>query len=312
MKKNVFLKVAAAMLVLCLASTCAIGTTFAKYTTADSASDTARVAKWGITVAVSGTLFGKDYAAATAGTDVANRITAATSQSVATASVAGVRDKNIVAPGTMNDTGFQVKITGTPEVQYKATAGLNSVTIEDIFLATGEWGVMVPVYGVNDATDISGYYTVSGTTYTLNGATAYDSAKTYYALHDYVNVTADYYPIAWTVTEIGTAPAITETHLVNADGTDGIAAKIADNLAAVAGNANDGINFGYTLTWEWEFSVDAATDAKDTILGNLMAADTTNKVVKKTGATYTSALTDGTDYNLEIAFGLNVTVDQVN
>ena len=303
MKKNVFLKLASALLVLCLASTCAIGTTFAKYTTADRASDTARVAKWGITVAASGTLFGTDYAATSADTIVK------TSQNVSSSD----SDK-IVAPGTKNDVGFQVKITGDPEVAYEVTAGLNSVTIEDIFLAAGEWGVMVPVYGVNEATDISGYYTLTGTTYTLNGATAYSSTATYYALHDYVNVTAVYYPISWTVSKIGTAPAITtEKHLVNADGTDGIAAKIAHNLAALAGNADDAaIEYGYTLTWEWKFEVDAATNAKDTILGNLMAADATNKVVKKSGDTYTSALTDGDDYNLNIAFGLDVTVSQVD
>ena len=98
MKKNVFLKIAAAMLVLCLASTCAIGTTFAKYTTADSAADTARVAKWGITVAVSGTLFGTDYAATTN-----DSIAAATQQSVSSLDAA-----NVVAPGTKNFTGFQV------------------------------------------------------------------------------------------------------------------------------------------------------------------------------------------------------------
>ena len=302
MKKNVFLKIASVMLVLCLASTCAIGTTFAKYTTADSASDTARVARWGITVAVSGTLFGTDYAATTADT-----IVAATSQSVSSSDTA-----NIVAPGTKNETGFQVKLSGTPEVQYDVTAGLNGVTIEDIFLAKGEWGVMVPVYGVNAATDISGYYTLSGTTYTLNGATAYDSAKTYYALHDYVNVAADYYPISWNVAKDGADATYTVTDARN---LTTIATDLTDAIDAIAGVANNELAATYTLTWNWAFdnTVNAySNNGADTILGNLMAADTTNKVVKKDGANYTSALTNGTDYNLEIAFGLTVTVDQVN
>mgnify|MGYP002508629535 CR=1 FL=1 len=51
----------AMLLVLVLMTSCFVGGTFAKYTTADSASDTARVAKWGITVSTSGTLFGKFY-----------------------------------------------------------------------------------------------------------------------------------------------------------------------------------------------------------------------------------------------------------
>ncbi len=311
MKKNVFLKLASALLVLCLASTCAIGTTFAKYTTADRASDTARVAKWGITVAVSGTLFGKDYAANSTGAD-ADTITTATSQSVATATIAGNRDKNIVAPGTKNETGFQVKLSGTPEVAYEVTAGLNSVTIEDIFLTAGEWGVMVPVNGVNDATDISGYYTLSGTTYTLNGSTAYDSDATYYALHDYVNVTEDYYPISWNVAKSGDDATYTVTDARN---LVTIATALKDAIHALSGVANNALDATYKLTWNWAFdTTDNAysNDGADTILGNLMAADATNKVVKKSGTTYTSTLTDGTDYNLEIAFGLNVTVEQVD
>ena len=50
MKKNRFLKVACAMVILCLMTTCAVSTTFAKYTTGGSASDEARVAKWGVEV----------------------------------------------------------------------------------------------------------------------------------------------------------------------------------------------------------------------------------------------------------------------
>lgn len=302
MKKNVFLKLASALLVLCLASTCAIGTTFAKYTTADKASDTARVAKWGITVAVSGTLFGTDYAATTEDTIVA------TSQNVDSSNT-----DNIVAPGTKNDVGFQVKLSGTPEVQYEVTAGLNGVTIEDIFLSAGEWGVMVPVNGVNDATDISGYYTLSGTTYTLNGSTAYSSTATYYALHDAVTVgTGGYYPIAWTVAK-GGADATYE--VTGARNLVTIATALKDAINDLSGIANNALDATYKLTWNWAFdTTDNAysNDGADTILGNLMAADENNKVVKKSGDTYTSALTDGTDYNLNIAFGLDVTVNQVD
>ena len=46
--KNKFFKVASLMIMLCLISTCAIGTTFAKYVTGDTATDSARVAKWGV------------------------------------------------------------------------------------------------------------------------------------------------------------------------------------------------------------------------------------------------------------------------
>ena len=47
MKKNMMLRTASVLLIAVLMSTCAISGTFAKYTTAVSASDTARVAYWG-------------------------------------------------------------------------------------------------------------------------------------------------------------------------------------------------------------------------------------------------------------------------
>ncbi len=47
MKKNVMMRVASALLVAVLLTTCAISGTFAKYTTSATGSDSARVAKWG-------------------------------------------------------------------------------------------------------------------------------------------------------------------------------------------------------------------------------------------------------------------------
>lgn len=47
MKKNKMMRVASALLVAVLLTTCAISGTFAKYTTSTGSEDTARVAKWG-------------------------------------------------------------------------------------------------------------------------------------------------------------------------------------------------------------------------------------------------------------------------
>ena len=61
MKKNKFMRLASVMLMLCLITTCAISGTFAKYTTSATATDTARVAKWGVKVVVTGKeAFAKD------------------------------------------------------------------------------------------------------------------------------------------------------------------------------------------------------------------------------------------------------------
>ena len=72
MKKNVMMRVASVLLVAVLLTTCAISGTFAKYTTGDAGHDTARVAKWGVTITANGTTFAEAYndAADAAGTKV--------------------------------------------------------------------------------------------------------------------------------------------------------------------------------------------------------------------------------------------------
>jgi len=64
MKKNMMMRVASALLVAVLLSTCAISGTFAKYTTSDSDFESARVAKWGVTITleVDNTAFNTTYA----------------------------------------------------------------------------------------------------------------------------------------------------------------------------------------------------------------------------------------------------------
>ena len=47
MKKNKAMRMASALLVLTLLTTCVISSTFAKYTTSANGTDSARVAKWG-------------------------------------------------------------------------------------------------------------------------------------------------------------------------------------------------------------------------------------------------------------------------
>lgn len=300
MKKNVFLKIAAVMLVLCLASTCAIGTTFAKYTTGDRASDTARVAKWGITVAVSGTLFGSSYENKTNGNDI----------------MAGISDSveafngtdTIVAPGTENKTGFQVKITGDPEVEYAVDADLNGKTISDIWLAKGSYAVMVLEYGVNENTNLNGLYVLDGATY--KPATTYVAGTAYYAAHDVVEVTEEkYYPVDWYVTNTaGTKTAY--------DTLEAATTAMTTAFDAMDKTANVEINETYTLTWAWPFeegaddAAKALRNAKDTILGNLAANPAS--VVKLDGANYVALTGAGTEYSLTINFGFNVTVDQVD
>ena len=132
MKKNRMLKLASALLVLCLITTCAISTTFAKYVTSDDASDSAQVAKWGVTVTVNNV------------DDIVDTKDSATEGHILTATT-----YSMVAPGTTG-TLATVVIDGTPEVAFsvsaEATLTLTGWTVDstdycpiEIKVGNGDW-----------------------------------------------------------------------------------------------------------------------------------------------------------------------------
>ena len=120
MKKNVMMRVASAMLVLTLLTTCIISGTFAKYTTKGEFQDSARVAKWGVTININGdSTFANTYAATDENTTITNSVFANT---------------KVVAPGTANANGAAVTVSGTPEVAFRlsfALAATNDVFLKD-------------------------------------------------------------------------------------------------------------------------------------------------------------------------------------
>lgn len=118
MKKNRFLKTAGALLILCLLTTCVIGTTFAKYVTSGSTEDSARVAKWGVELelAANNELFENQYI----GTDDKVTVQAAT---------------DVVAPGTNEKTAAVFSISGTPEVAVRIT--IDFTVNDDVWLKAG-------------------------------------------------------------------------------------------------------------------------------------------------------------------------------
>ena len=311
MKNNKNLKVACGLLVLVLLTTCVIGTTLARYTTADSASDTARVAKWGIELAVGGTLFGTDYAENSA-TDAPDEMIASTSQSVSSSD-----GKSIVAPGTKNTTGFAFNLSGTPEVAYdvKVTVDYNE-SIESIYLVGGyTYGVMLPEYGVNETTDRSALY-VKNSDGTYSSATTFDAGTTYYRLHDALDLSTDYYPVVWTVKGAYRLAALDSS----TNDFAGLVDTISAAVDALEGAANEDSTASFVLTWAW--AIDGQDDAADTILGNLMAnngnvvarADgTLDFVTVEVDTVNNVATADGVIVaNLEVAFMFGASVTQVD
>ena len=123
MKTNTMMRVASVLLVAVLLSTCVISGTFAKYVTSDDATDSARVAKWGVTVVATGDeAFAEKYdnAADANGTKV----------------VSYVVGEDVLAPGT-NGTLGGIRITGQPEVMVniEVTAELTLTG----WSVTGDW-----------------------------------------------------------------------------------------------------------------------------------------------------------------------------
>lgn len=128
MKKNTMMRVASALLVAVLLSTCAISGTFAKYVTEGSATDSARVAKWGVKINTEGDGFFTNTYAKDSNTEIVNTV---------------VADVDVVAPGT-NDTGAALfSLTGTPEVavnvKIEITGANNAEKATDVVLAAGEY-----------------------------------------------------------------------------------------------------------------------------------------------------------------------------
>ena len=106
MNRNRLMKASAFLLVSTMATSCFVGSTFAKYVSEGKGEDSARVAKWGVKVEVEGdgfkTSYGKnDYLSNVEG----NTVISST-------------EEKVVAPGTKGTFGG-VKISGKPEVAVK-------------------------------------------------------------------------------------------------------------------------------------------------------------------------------------------------
>lgn len=134
MKKNIAMRVAAILFILTMISTCAFSTTFAKYVTSDEATDTARVAKWGVEVNLAGfEMYDTNYDGTV---------------------ISSTTDK-LVAPGTGSELAG-ISITGKPEVKvevkYEATLVLDE---EEWKIGSDEYcpiifTVNTETYGTND------------------------------------------------------------------------------------------------------------------------------------------------------------------
>lgn len=285
MKKNKSMRIASFLLVATLLTTSIISGTFAKYTTMADASDTARVAKWGVVASVSDNFFGEKYVIGNKGDGTENTITTSTNAndfSVAT-SAAGT---NVVAPGTKNE-DFSYAVTGIPEVDGVIKI---AVTGNNIFLSQGEYVKAVKVENPV-ASDLSNYIVYSNNNY-RDPSGAFDPSETYYTMEPYCTLSTSYYPVVFKLSGSG-APATS----CNANSLAAIAAHLQQNKTFKAGqNLSSALTLPQ-ISWEWKFcnnttacsgydvsvnsNVTTLTNAcdyckADTLLGDLIAARVDN------------------------------------
>ena len=182
MKKNKMMRIASVLLIAVLMTTCAISGTFAKYVTDATGTDSARVAKWGVTITADySSLFTNTYTTTDAWTgDDGN-------------SVAGAASADVVAPGT-NGTLADFTVTGTPEVDVAVTYTPN--------LTLANWTVDGAYYcPITITVNETAYYGMS-----YDSATAFEEAveaaivaatQKYDALTDLSTVVADDLNVSW-------------------------------------------------------------------------------------------------------------------
>lgn len=333
MKKNVMMRLASFLLVAVLISTSAISGTYAKYTTQDSGSDTARVAKWGVELQVVGNLYGDTYV---------NNIVKDANDEGNNIRVQSVdKSTDVVAPGTQNDEGFTFSLKGQPEVDGIVTT---TMKIQNVFLNAGSYGVMIPVdTGVITEANYDEFkdlYYKSDENFVAATASDWSGTRTFYTLEDEVVVTDKYYPVVYTL-KGNTSTTGTDD---SADSLKAAADAIATQLGLTAGNAAGDTSITYTgntsfaantnlatefkvdglsLTWAWAFGTEGEVgdnadenDMADTILGMLEDDSTTPEgtVVKLIGGNGTifSPVAEYKDYCLDTQFSIDITVTQID
>lgn len=317
MKKNKALRLSAVLLVVTLLTTCAISGTFAKYTTQASATDTARVAKFGIVVEATTDTFDETYT----GTGSYSSVNTVASQSEF--EVSGISTANLVAPGTKNVGSSTFSIKGKAETAVKVVITLGEP--KDVFLKEGTYLDWTTGNDNDDTFNLAAdYYPVKFTLKQEFGANSWpiatksDSTKK-------ISVYASNGDATYTEVTAANEEAFKKSGFANGgyveikDTTlasiNAILGELTNNMTQV----NPGYTFNdtFTLTWAWDFDNNGActNDQADTLLGNLAAdaVDCTTIFQKsKVVDSVATAMVADDDYCLAESYNFSITVTQVD
>ena len=132
MKKNTMMRVASALLVAVLLSTCAISGTFAKYTSTASGSDTARVAKWSIEVNDTTNDIAVGNPSITF--DLFNTVNDTANPDANDADVVDDANVAIIAPGTTGSYTLDIwntsEVTAKYAIEFEVVSNTNNIPIQ--------------------------------------------------------------------------------------------------------------------------------------------------------------------------------------
>ena len=203
MMKNKAMRIAAGAGVTTLLTMSVISGSFAKYITSGTGTDSARAAKFGVTVTANGTMFASEYAK-----DDENVVGTIVKSVVSS----GGESDHVVAPGTKGEL-LNATITGKPEVavkvSYEPTLTLKGweYTDEDSNLSTEYFPIIFKVgdkkYGVKGVKDSTGVAVANGSSSIGELKTAVENAikgysKNYAANTDLAGIGADgFVNVSW-------------------------------------------------------------------------------------------------------------------
>lgn len=345
MKRNKMMRIACGVLILTLITTCVFSGAIAKYAVSDYTTDSTRVAKFGVVLGASGDLFGQSYNAGyTANTAGVVQAWSEHNPTVAVNSTDQGNGVNVIAPGTRNDKGMTFFVKGTPEVSTVVNvdqpegdtangfAEDADLVNTDVYLKTGSYSVMTKVVpGTVEITDDNrtDFYKLDTTTKKFTQLATADLANLGTSITEVyrrleltkgsgdANMTADYYPIKWTVKNTAGTAVIDGAQGAALMGTgDGSLLKAVQTALTVDNNTpNTTIDEKVNVTWRWDYGTawnDEAADAtlpnwentslidqEDSTLGMLIAAGASATATADTGSItdYYVAVDDGTDLN---------------
>lgn len=239
-KKHWTLRAAGLLFALVLITSCFVGGTFAKYVTSKSASDYARVAKFGVVIeAQDNTAFKTTYA------------TDADGLSIGANSVATSTRDSLVAPGTKEDNAVTFSISGEPEVAVRVAL---TMTGTDVVLNAGTYPDLTTPDPDGKFTLAKPYHPV---VFTLKKNGNVERTGTISEISAYLATSKDCAPGTNLSTEFGTYTlswewAFEDTDIVNKDQADTLLGALAAKQSAFpydpGTDYHTGISFTLTAT----------------------------------------------------------------